>query len=378
MNEKEVSELRRRLRPEKNNITHIRGCYVNDKREVIALFDEPVLTMPSEEAERFLALFKKSLGGTLGKNLINIEFSTAQVMNSDEHRLLTALKSSALKDTGAVETFYQRAIDAMDLPGQYLILLACDTYDVPWRSGDGANMADASDQVFTYLVCCVCPVKEAPPALCYAPQRNGFHASELARVVAAPELGFLFPAFDGRATNIYNALYYTKDTSQSHQPFVDAIFRTPLPLPAAVQKQTFDAVLGETLSEACSLEVVQAVHGQLCERIAQHKEEKDPEPLTVSKGEVRRMLGGCGVALEHLQAFEGKYDEAFGAGVDISAKNLVDTGKFEVRTPDVVIRVNPERSDLLETRTIDGTRYILICADEGVEVNGVPIHISEE
>ena len=378
MNDKEVGELRRRLRAEKNNITHICGCYVNDKREVIALFDESVSMMPNEEAEKFFALFKKSLSGTLGKNLIDISFATQQVVDSDEHRLLMALKNSALKDQGAVETFYQRVIDSMDLEGQYLILLACDTYDVPYRSGDGYGQQDASDQVFTYVVCSICPVKELQPALCYTPSSNAFHTSELTRAVSAPELGFVFPSFDGRATNIYNALYYTKDTGNSHQSFVDALFRTPLPPPAAVQKQTFQSMLGNALAEECSFDVVQTVHGQICEAIEQHKADKDPEPLTVSKGEVRRMLAGAGVSTEHIQKFEERYDEEFGAATDISAKNLVDGKKFEVRTPDVVIQVSPERSDLIETRIIDGTRYILICADEGVEVNGVSIHIRED
>lgn len=378
MNDKELGELRRRLRPEKNNISHICGCYVNDKREVIALFDESTSMMPQEEAERFFSLLKKSLSGTLGKNLVDISFATAQVMDSDEHRLLMALKNSALKDQGAVETFYQRTIDALDLEGQYLILLACDTYDVPYRSGDGYAQQDASDQMFTYVVCSICPVKEVQPALCYAPEKNGFHTSELMRTVAAPELGFLFPTFDDRATNIYNALLYTKDTANNHPTFVDALFRTPLPPPAAAQKETFQGMLAGTLGEECSFDVVQTVHTQICEAIEQHKADKDPEPLKVSKGEVRRMLAGAGVSGEKMQAFEERYDEEFGAATDISAKNLVDNKKFEVRTPDVVIQVSPERSDLIETRIIDGTRYILICADEGVEVNGVSIRISED
>ncbi len=377
MNEKEVSELRRRLRAEKNNITRICGCYVNDKREVIALLDNSIATMGSEEADRYFGLLKKSLSGTLNKNLINISFATRQVMEGDEHRLLTALKNSALRDKGALETFYQRVIDSIDLQGQYLILIACDTYDVPYRSGDGTADRDAGDSVFTYIVCSICPVKEVQPSLCYEPGQANFRASDLARVAAAPELGFLFPAFDGRATNIYEALYYTKDTASSHQSFVDAVFNTPLPPPAAVQKQTFQSMLGSTLAEECSLEVVQTVHTQIAEMIQLHKEEKDPEPLKVSKGEVRRMLSGCGVAPQHLQAFEEKYDAEFGAATDISAKNLVDS-KLELRTPDVVIQVSPERADLLETRIIDGTKYILIHADEGVEVNGVPICINEQ
>ena len=56
----------------------------------------------------------------------------------------------------------------------------------------------------------------------------------------------------------------------------------------------------------------------------------------------------------------------------------MDLRQFRLETPDVSIRVNPERRDLIETRIIDGTRYILIRADEGVEVNGVSIQINDD
>lgn len=377
MNDKELGELRRRLRPEKNSIPRIWGCYVNDKKEVIALFEAPTATMSLEEADRFFGLFRKTMGGGLGKCLIDISFATAQVADSDEHRLLRTLRDSALQDVGARETFYQRVIEAIDLEGQYVILLTADSYDVPYRGEDGVVRAEEGDQVFRYILCAVCPVKEQQPALCYAPGESRFHASDLARVVAAPELGFLFPAFDGRAANIYNALYYTRDTAQNHQGFVDAIFNTPTPPPAAVQKETFCSLLGETLAETCSLEVVQTVHEELAERMEQHKLDKDPEPLTLSKGEMRRVLDSCGVDAQHLQAFEERYDEAFGAQMDLNAKNLMDPAKFELRTPAVTVQVDPQRGDLVETRVIDGCRYILIRADEGVAVNGVPIQITE-
>ena len=88
------------------------------------------------------------------------------------------------------------------------------------------------------------------------------------------------------------------------------------------------------------------------------------------------MLESCGVPDEKLAAFEEKYDAQFGQGMELRAVNIAEPKKFEVRTPDVVVQVNPERSDLIETRVIDGFRYILIRADEGVEVNGVNISIA--
>ena len=36
MTDKEISEIRRRFRPDRTNITHIAGCYVSDNREIIA------------------------------------------------------------------------------------------------------------------------------------------------------------------------------------------------------------------------------------------------------------------------------------------------------------------------------------------------------
>ncbi len=194
--------------------------------------------------------------------------------------------------------------------------------------------------------------------------------------MSAPELGFLFPAFNDRSANIYNALYYSRNIAENHTEFVDTVFKSEIPMPAAAQKETFQAVLEETVAEDCSFDVVQAVQGQLSEMIEEHKNNKEEEPLVVSKKTVKGILESCGVSEERVTAFEEKFDTEFGADTEISPRNLIDTKQLEVRTPDVTIRVNPERNDLVETRIIDGTKYILIRADEGVEVNGVNIHIS--
>lgn len=376
MNEKEIAEIRRRFHPEKSNITHVRGCYVNEKQEIISEFDQSLAVMPQEESEKLLAILKRTLSGALGKNLIDITFETQQVVDGEEHKLLMALRSSALDDTEAVQAFFQRVIQAVCLEGNYLILLAYDKYDVPYRSKDGEKLDDASSEVFSYILCSICPVKMTKPALSYYVNENEFRSCATDWVVAAPELGFLFPAFDDRSANIYNALYYSRDVSENHKEFVDAVFRSEIPMPAAAQKEAFQSILGDTLADDCSLDVVQAVHGQLCGMIEEHKANKEPEPLVISKGTVKRVLESCGVDNSRVAAFEEKYDTEFGAEADLSPRNLVDTKQFEVRTPDVTIHVNPDRSGLVETRTIDGIKYIMIRADEDIEVNGINIHIS--
>ncbi len=376
MTEKEVSELRRRFRGDRSNITHIRGCFVNEKGEIVTQFNQSLALMQQEESDKFLALLKRTLSGSLGKNLLDISFSTQQVADSPEHRLLMDLRHCALKDEAVVQTFFQQVIGALTLEENYLILLAQDTYDVPHRSQDGmGDLEDSSAQVFSYILCSICPVKQTKPALSYSLNDNAFHNQDVNFVVAAPEPGFLFPAFDQRTANIYNALYYSRSATDSHPEFVNAIFHQDPPMPAQEQKETFQFILGEALDQDCSFEVVQTVDQQLREMIQEHKDAKEEEPLVLSKQAVKGVLTACGVQPERVQAFEERYDSTFGAQVDLPPKNLLEP-KFEVQTPDVTIRVKPECSDLIQTRVIDGRKYILIRADAGVQVNGVDIHIS--
>lgn len=376
MNDKEIAELRRRFRPDKNNISLIRGCYVSDTGELVSEFRQSLHTMPQQESEELLAILKRTLSGTLGKNLLDVEFETRQVMEGEEHRLLMALRSSALEDDEAVGAFFSRVAGSLHMGESYLILLACDKYDVPSYAKDGGSQEDSSE-VFSYVLCSVCPVKLTRPALGFYVTENAFRTVAADRLVSPPALGFLFPAFDDRSANIYNAVYYTRSAADSHADFVDAVFKTELPMPAEAQKETFQAVLEDSVADACSMEVVQAVHGRLTDLIEEHKANREEEPLVISRDTVRDVLASCGVPEERTAAFEEKYDEAFGADAALSPKNLIEPKRMEVCTPNVTIQVNPpERSDLIETRMIDGARYILIRADEGVEVNGVNVRIS--
>lgn len=375
MIEKEVAELRRRFRAEKSNITHVLGCYVNEKKEIISQFNQSLALMSQEETEKLLGLLRKTLSGTLGKNLLDIEFDTRQVVEDDAHKLLMTLRDSALRDGEAVETLFQRLIQAIDMEGNYMLLLACDAYDVPYRSKDGEIDRDRSGDVFRYILCSLCPVKMTKPALSYSAHENAFHNLDVDWVVSAPEAGFLFPAFDDRCTNLYNALYYTKDIGKIHPELIQAAFHTEPPMPAAAQMEIFKDILEDTLSEDCSYQVVEAVNDHLRTVVEANAANKDEPPLTVGKAEVTRVLHTNGATEEQVEAFESRFDHVFGPEAELSPRNLVNTKQLEIRTPDVTIRLNPERSDLVETRIIDGARYILIRAEEGMKVDGVQVHI---
>lgn len=377
MNNKEIGEIRRRVRRDRSNMTAIYGCYVNENKEIISQFQQSTGIMPENESDKYFGLMRRALSGTIGKNLIDITFKTSQVTGSEEHKLLMDLRSSKLKEEQLRTAFYQKVIESVSLESNYLILIGCDSYDVPFKSKDDSFQADNSSEVYTYLLCAICPVKQTKPSLHYIPESKEFHDGGMMDIVSAPELGFLFPAFDDRATNIYNALYYTHSPKDSHELFVETIFNAPIPKPAAEQKKTFEALLTTTLDEDCDMDLVQTVHDQICQRIELHKESKVPEPLLISKEDVKEVLSSCGVSQEHMAKFSVDYDEAFGFEAELHPKNVIDNKRFEIKTPDVSIKVAPDRTDLIETRVIGGVKYILISAEEDVEVNGVSIHIGD-
>jgi len=377
MNTKEIGEIRRHIRRDRSNMTAIYGCYVNGNKEIVSEFRQSTGLMSENEGEKYFSLMKRVLSGTIGKNLIDIRFKTAQVAEGEKHKLLMELRKTSLSDDALRMQFYQKIMESAPLEDNYLILLGCDSYDVPFKSKDDSHDSSRSDETYTFLLCAVCPVKQTKATLHYVPEEKLFHDGGITNVVSAPELGFLFPAFDDRATNIYNALYYTHSPKENHEAFVDAVFQTPIPKPAEEQKKSFEALLGSALDDECSMDVIQTVHDQICQRIELHKESKLPDPLMVTKEDVKEVLSSCGISDKHMAKFSVDYDEAFGFEAELHPKNIIDHRRFEVKTPDVSIKVAPDRTDLIETRVIGGVKYILICADEDVEVNGVSIHIGD-
>jgi len=374
MNKKEISELSRRWKPERCAVSRIYGCFVmGSSKQIIADLDEGLGLMPQEESELYLNFLKKTLSGTQGRNLVDIVFSTRQVADSDEHRLLMDLKNSALQNGDARRAFYQKVIDCLDMDGEsYLILMAADAYDVSRRGRDGEDQPDASDEVFHYFLCAVCPVKENKISLGYFPGDNEFHCAD-GKQVCPPELGFLFPAFDDRASNIYNALFYTRKPDQIHQEFIDGVFRAEPPLSAAEQRESFQSALTESLGDGCSLDVVQGVHEQLSERLAAHKESRSPEPLSLTANEVGKMLRECGVQEEQAISFENHCAALLGEGASLTPANLVDPNRFEIKTEGARIIVEPSIASQVEARVVNGKRYVLIPAGDELEVNGIPV-----
>ena len=379
MNQKELREIRKRFTLDRDSISHVYGCYVNAAKDIVARMDMSMGLMEQEEAELYLKLLKKTLSGTLGKNLLDIEFSTKQVEDSDEHRHLQALRQSHLRDEDLRELFYKRVIESLDFgDDSYVILLATDSYDIPFKGHDDEIWEEGSNEVFDYIICCICPVKDAKASLRYFAEEQNFRGASSGHVLGNPELGFMFPAFDDRSTNIYNALYYSRGLVDIHHEFIDGIFNIEKsPMSAVAQQHAFTDVLCESLGEDCSLDVVKAVHGQIRQQLLVHKESKDPEVPELFVEDLDDVLKHSGVPEEKVEVFNEACRKEFGDQSILNPINVMESKKFEMKTPEVKITVDPEYTYLITTQEIDGSQYLLIPAGEGVTVNGIDISVGD-
>ncbi len=375
MTEKELREIKRRFRPERSNIPRIVGCFVNENKQIIARITQSLGLEESIVSEKLLGTMKKTLSGSLGANLTDVAFSTKQVTDSEEHKLLMGLVKSELKDTELLEKFYAKVIESVKLESNFVILLANDIYDVPSFKSDGER--GDSSEMFSYIIAAICPIKSMPEMLTFKEADSLFHAMSATGLLSPPELGFMFPSFDDRRTNIYNALYYTRNLGDNHPDFMKSIFAAEPVMPPKAQKEAFSDCISDVLAEECSFEVVRSVHAQVAEMVEEHKESKDPEPLLFTKSTVKEILENCGVGEEKISALDERFDESFGKNAELAPKNIVATKKFEVKTPEVSIKVDPEHRDVVSTQMIGGTKYVMIRVTGPVEVNGINIEIEE-
>lgn len=376
MTKQEISEIKKLFTQNNCSITRICGCYVDGEKNKKTELKQAFLALPEEEMFKYFEILRKNLSGTPGKNLLTLDFPLDSEMEGGTQEFLLRLRDSKLKDDTLLEEFYDKVIETYEYVGNYLILIIHDVYDVPGKTSDGIEMEDASDEVYEYIMACICPVNLSKPGLSYNAVENTFQNRIRDWVVSLPETGFLFPAFNDRGADLHSLLYYSKDSEKLKEEFVTQLLGCPLPLSAGGQKETFQALIEETLGETCDIETVKTIHEKLTELAEEHKEE--PEPLILDKNEVKTLFASSGVANEKLEEFDRHYDETAGEKTSLLVNNVMNPRSFEVKTPDIVIKVNPERTDLIETKNINGRNCLVIELGGNIEVNGITVRASAE
>lgn len=424
MNKKEVLELKKRFKKDQATFTRLVGCYVDCNREKICKFGGKFLTLEEEEYYKYLEIANKVLSGTLGNNLLNLSFPIEEEQVGGRQQILMALRDTDLEDETLLDTYYDLVIDTYDEPGNYLILLYLDSYDVMTRTNDNINV-DESEEVYKYLMCAICPVSLSKPGLGYLESEKRIGPRIRDWVVGVPATGFLFPSFNDRSTDIHSTLFYTRNTKEPHSEFMTNGLGCGVERTATEQKMAFHSIVRNVLgaeddsTDDVMLDIQQNLSDMADEYAECHDTEEDP--FILDKDVMSKVLNESNVSEEKINRIEKSIDEAFGEKLPV-AENVIDSKALvanelrveklaledqvgeltlqlneknteleekttkllekqeeidnyvaETRTYDVVLRVKPEKAAQIKSQIINGEKCLVIPMkeNENATINGV-------
>lgn len=373
MNKKEVTEIKKLFTPKNCSITRICGCYVDGEKNKKTEYKEAFLSLPEEEMFKYFEILRQSLTGPVGRYLLNFEFPVAAEKEGGQQDFLLRLRDSKLRDNDILEEFYDKVIESYNHTGNYLILVIHDCYDVPGIAKDGTKMHDASEEVYDYILACICPVDLSKPGLNYNATQNAFQNRVRDWVVGAPETAFIFPAFNQRSADIHSTLYYSKDTENLHDDFIRAVLGCPVPLSVGDQNKAFQSFISCLLGYRCSFNSLKSVYDKLAEIAVEH--ENDSEVFAVDKNTMKSILLSTEIPEEAMEEFDSIFDTTIGAGVSLLLPNILKSGVFEVKSDLFELRMDGEcGADRIQEKIVDGRRCLVIDpAGTSVQVNGILI-----
>ncbi|HBZ02942.1 MAG TPA: DUF4317 domain-containing protein, partial [Lachnospiraceae bacterium] len=265
-------------------IQRLAGCYVNGDKTKVKTFNETFYNLPEEEMYKYLEIFRKTLSGTPGKNLLDMQFVDVESESDEKGRgLLNKLRLSELADEAFLDKFYDSVIENYNFVGNYLILLICQNYDVPGITTDGIEMDDASEEVYRYILCSICPMKLTKPGLGFDDDLGEIHTLRQIFAVELPDNGFLFPAFNDRSTDDNAILYSSRKADVLQDAFLEKVLDVSATLPAKQQKEGFTEFVTEVLGDESSFETVLAIQENLKETVNNKKSEAEGETVFLDK-----------------------------------------------------------------------------------------------
>jgi len=403
MTKKEINEIKALYDTVQDcGILKLAGCYVDGQKTKLKTFNDNFYNFPEEEMYKYLEIFRKTLSGTPGKNLVDMEFTGQEEAADHGKGLLNRLRKSELNDDAALDEFYDKVIETYSYVGNFLILVIYQSYDVPGYTSDGMSLEDSGEEIYRYILCSVCPMKLTKPGLGFDDDLGEIHILRRAFAVELPDIGFLFPAFNDRSSDDTTVLFSSKKTDVLQDIFLEKLLGVSATLPAKQQKEGFTEFVSDVLGEEAQLETVLSIQNNLRESIRDKKLEAEGEPVFFDKNSMRDVFERSGVSGESLDRFEKKFDDQFDMkkvhrrqiedrindedfdaeqdytpGVQVEEKlfadNVAPVRSLEVRNRNMVLRVNSKHTDMIDTRIIDGKKCLVIEVTDDLTVNGIPV-----
>ncbi len=326
MNKRDVMELRKRLKGDKCNINRMAGCYVDAGRNKVVTLNESFLNLDTEEYEKFLEIARKTMGGTIGNNILEVAFPPEEEQPGGKAMFLNGLRASDLQNEELLDTLYDLIIKNYRYDGNYLILVFHDVYDIMRRTSDRQKL-DESEEVYEYILVSICPVVLSKPGLGYISGENRIGARIRDWVVGAPEIGFLYPAFDDGGADIHKVDFFVKDAKDSHPEFVEEVLSCGPKRTSTEKRNTFSVIVkhafrdDEDRGEQVLMELEDSMNSRLLEL---EEDEVKAEPQEVDERLIDEVLEENDVEEEFAGIIKENIKKEF-SGEEVRLDELIDS-----------------------------------------------------
>jgi hypothetical protein len=427
---KDILEIKRRFKKESCTFTRMCGCYVDANKEKVVELNETFLNLEDDEFYKYLEIAKKTLSGTIGNNLLELHFAPNEEDAGGKQQYLLGLRESGLKNAELLEHLYDMIIENYDYVGNYLILVFHDAYDVITKTNDDLKL-DESEEVFTYLLCAICPVNLSKPGLGYREDLHSIGVRIQDWVVGMPDVGFMFPSFIERSTDIHCLTYYVRDAKDSHSDFIETALGCGAKRTATEEHNAFSSIVKTAIAPIVedTDEVLIGIQEKLNDMVEDHEAAMEdlvviePEDFTLTPEIIKDVFADSKIPDSAVEIITQHFNEEFSDKPPV-VKNLVNEKAIEKNNKEkkevklleevaslkqelkdtkqeneekteqietlvkmeaplnadeakswaeVFLRMKPEKAQLVKSEVIDGKRYLMIPMeeDEQVNLNGV-------
>lgn len=367
MNKKEIAEIKKTLRSNSGCVSRIVGYYINADKQSIQLSEISTGLLREDETEEYMKIAKKIFTGGIGSSIHTLAYKNDAENEDGAQNNLYLLYKSQLKDEKMMEKLKDRIIENYSSEQEYFILFYYATYDVPRKNSNCENDGD-SEEVFHYMLCCICPAKLSKASLFYSMTEQKLQENLPIRTVTNPSFGFMFPAFNDRSADIHSILTYTKKSTDIDTSMYENVLGCAVPTSKETQKESFEQLTNAAFNEECGFNEVRDLQLSLFDYMTSSSEMNPLEPVTIDRTAMTSVMEEN--YAPNVEKFNERYQEILGDS-EIQIDNIVPK-KAVIKTPDFTITGPMDALHLVSVKDIDNMKVLIVNPNGGnISINGL-------
>lgn len=326
-----------------------------------------------EECDLYFEIFKKSLAGQFGKNLMEYDFDKSNPQSLALRDEFVGYKNGSL----AQDILFKELVEKLLVQGDYrnpvYILAGSFEYAAGELNANREDLEDAS--IFRFVIVAICEAKLTNLGLIYSNRDNEVRRkiNEEMEITPSPLDAFLYPLFTQRRSDLNHFLYHTKSAKTPNVSLIEEYFHIPFLSSAQEQQEGFIQTIQEAFPDGLPSEVAMKFHENLSEYVAESLQEESV--VMVDKRRLKDLLANSGIKEPGLQEFDRSYSHIL-EDQEVAAANILEKGKVSLKAPSITINVKDDALERIQAKEVDGKYCLVIEIDEGLEISGLPANLA--